>query len=101
MARRHGNADLRPVLPVGAGIARERETSADDAGLCQCECRSTFFVPGGVYGRTRSWAFLPVEAGLTRRRRARLIVSLRTSSPIQSDFNMNLMIIGAIMRFLE
>ena len=34
-ARRPGNADLWPVLPVGAGTARERETSADDAAPCQ------------------------------------------------------------------
>ena len=34
------NADLWPVLPVGAGIARERETRADDAPLCLRECRT-------------------------------------------------------------
>ena len=36
-ARRPGNADLWPVLPVGAGTARERETSADNAAPCQRE----------------------------------------------------------------
>ena len=54
------------------GTARERETSADDAALCQLEFRTpfqsrmprsltapptrgrAFFMPGGVYGRTRS-----------------------------------------------
>ena len=77
-ARRPGNADLRPVLPVGAGTARERETSADDAAPCQREFPNlsqprlprplnappargrAFFMPGGVYGRTRSWPVLPV-----------------------------------------
>ena len=36
-SRRSGNADLQPVLPVGAGIARERETSADGTAPCQRE----------------------------------------------------------------
>ena len=85
-ARRPGNADLRPVLPVGAGTARERETSADDAAPCQREFPTlsqpwmlrpltspstrgrAFFMPGGVYGRTRSWAFLPERPGTAVRR---------------------------------
>ena len=32
------NADLWPVLPVGAGIARERETSVEDAAFRRFEC---------------------------------------------------------------
>ena len=77
-ARRPGNADLRPVLPVGAGTARERETSADDAAPCQPAFPTlsqprlprplnappargrAFFMPGGVYGSTRSWPVRPV-----------------------------------------
>ena len=41
-----------------AGIARERETSADDVALCQAEGR-VFFMTGGV---GRRWGFLPVGA---------------------------------------
>ena len=39
MARWQGNADLRPVLPVGAGIARERETRTVGAAPRQREYR--------------------------------------------------------------
>ena len=60
-----------------AGIARERETSADDAAPCQREFPtlaqprmarlltappypgSRFLMTGGVNGPTRSWGFLP------------------------------------------
>ena len=72
-ARRPGTADLRPVLPVGAGTARERETNADDAAPYQRErctrsqprprspCRgSVLSMTGGGCNRTRSSAFLPV-----------------------------------------
>ena len=66
--------DRRPLV----GIARERETSVEDAAPCQGECRTAFpvrdgatahrsrhlgaapFYAGGVNGPTRSCGFLPV-----------------------------------------
>ena len=74
--KRGDGLERRP--PVG--IARERETNADDAAPYQRECRtlfqprmarpltapptrgSAFFMTGGVYRRTRSWPFLRVGA---------------------------------------
>ena len=88
MARKHGNADLRPVAvrmqpragtpavqmapaarerrppassPGGGRHARERETCANNVGLCQRDYRNTFHA-GGVNGPTRSWESLPVGA---------------------------------------
>ena len=69
MAETAWNADLWPVLPVGAGIARERETKADDAAPGQRECRA-ICMPGGVCRGTRSWTFLRVGAGTAARRAA-------------------------------
>ena len=71
-----------------AGIARERETSADDSAPCQhegrtlsqhrCRDRSPLPLPpaapfhvGGVCRRTRSWRFLPVGAPPSRAGRFR------------------------------
>ena len=64
-----------------AGIARERETSADGTAPCQCERLTpsqhrmprsltapptrgrAFFMPSRVCGPTRSWGFLPAGLG--------------------------------------
>ena len=62
--KREDGLERRP--PVG--IARERETCADDAGPCQHECRTTSFITGGVNGRTRSCGFLRVAPGAAPRR---------------------------------
>ena len=71
-----------------AGIARERETSVDDAALYQLEFRTLFqsrmprpltapptrgdalFMPGGVYGRTRSSRFAALSRSGADRRSA-------------------------------
>ncbi len=58
----------RKGTPTSGRHARERETCANDVGLCPRECRNTFHA-GGVNGPTRSCGFLPV--GASHRRRGR------------------------------
>ena len=87
--KRGDGLERRPPasLPVGAGIARERETSADDAAPHQRERRTLFqprmarpltapptrgcalLMTGGGCRRTRSWPFLPVGAARQKRGR--------------------------------